>query len=112
MSVDNLVIFVESDLTDRNSRRSQPLPRGRHRMLDTFYETRQYETYIEINIASHNVCCLLDTGCDYSLIPRCLIPREKLYSTEVDVFAANGTRIEILHCTQLRFYVRGLSYND
>jgi hypothetical protein len=66
------------------------------------------ETYMEINFSGQKFNCLLDTGCDFSLIPKRLVPNAKLTPIDMEVFAANGTKISILGCMKMNFTVQGL----
>ena len=43
------------------------------------------EMFIEIDIAGYKHTCLLDTGCDYSLIPQCLVPIATLTLVALDI---------------------------
>jgi len=63
------------------------------------------ETYIEVEILNQLHKCLLDTGCDHSIIPRKLVPTATLEPASVDVKAANGSRINILGLMNIRFAV-------
>src|SRR6266568_2020556 len=65
------------------------------------------ETYMDIVVAGHPYQCLVDTGCDRSLIPRRLVPHARLNQVDIVVFAANGIPIPILGATTLRFTVQG-----
>src|SRR6266516_1960770 len=64
-------------------------------------------TYIEIQLGQSTQKCLLDSGCDYSMIPRRLIPKVPLEPESMDVFAANGSPIKILGSTCLNFKIEG-----
>ena len=66
------------------------------------------ETFIEIDIAGYKHKCLLDTGCDYSLIPRRLVPTAKLGPVDLNIFAANGAPIEILGHMTVEFGINGM----
>src|SRR5467141_429855 len=66
------------------------------------------QTYIEIDIGGRTQHCLIDTGCDHSLMPRKLIPSVPLHPVEVEVFAANGNPIAILGCITMHFKVGDL----
>ena len=56
------------------------------------------ETFIEIDIAGYKHTCLLDTGCNYSLIPRQLVLTATLTLGSLDIYVANEARIDILEC--------------
>src|SRR6266516_448692 len=65
-------------------------------------------TYIEIRIAGVKHKCLLDTGADFSLIPRKLVPQATLYPVQTEIFAANGTKIEVLGEITVAFKLEGI----
>ena len=52
--------------------------------------------------------CLVDTGCDKSVIPLPFIPRAKLRQTSLRLFAANGTEIKVLGAVRFNFRVKGM----
>ena len=66
------------------------------------------ETFIEIDIAGYKRTCLLDTGCDYSLIPRRLVPTARLSPVNLDIYTANGSPIHILGWMTVRFHICGI----
>ena len=66
------------------------------------------ETFIEIDIAGFKQICLLDTGCDYSLIPRFLVPTARLTPVNLDLHAANGSMIHILGSMTVCFFIAGM----
>ena len=74
------------------------------------------ETYLDISlkVGSKNraVSCLLDTGCDKSILPRKYVRRQKLGQAEKTVYAANGTEIPILGVTNLKFMLNGLQLSS
>ena len=63
---------------------------------------------MEIDIAGYKHKCLLDTGCDYSLIPCCLVPTATLDPVQLDIYAANGAPINILGSMTVKFYIQGM----
>ncbi len=65
-------------------------------------------TYIEIMLNGSKHRCLLDTGCDFSLIPKKLIPTAILNPIALDVYAANGSPIKILGVTNCNFHIAGM----
>ena len=65
-------------------------------------------TFIEIEIAAHKQCCLFDTGCAYSIIPRQLVPTMILSPVHMDILAANGAPICILGCMIVKFHIEGM----
>ena len=66
------------------------------------------ETFIEIVIAGYKHKCLLDTECDYSLIPRRLVPTAKLDPVDLDIYAANGASISILGHMKVEFFINDM----
>jgi len=66
------------------------------------------ETYIEVEICNQIHKCLLDTGCDHSIIPRKLVPTTTLEPALVDVTAANGSVINILVHLTIKFAIKGV----
>jgi len=67
------------------------------------------ETYIKVDICNQSHKCLLDTGCDHSIIPRKLVPTATLESAQVEVTAANGSVIPILCHMTINFAIRGVA---
>src|SRR6266496_180773 len=65
------------------------------------------QTYIEADIGGKIVHCLLDTGCDKSLLPRKYIPDVPVQPVTVNVFAANGNPIPVLGSTRMHFKING-----
>jgi len=55
-----------------------------------------YETYIEIDVNGVKIPVLLDTGCDRVLVPRRVVPDADLSPTTVELYEANGSRIDVL----------------
>ena len=66
------------------------------------------ETYLEIDVQGHRCCCLIDTGCDNSIVPRKLVPNAILMPCDKELWAANGTRISVLGQMKLQFSVLGV----
>ena len=64
-------------------------------------------TYLRIVVAGRASVCLLDTGCERSMLPRRYVPYTELAPTDVKVFAANGTKIPVVGTTMVRFEVAG-----
>jgi len=65
-------------------------------------------TYIKVEICNQIHKCLLDTGCDHSIIPRKLVPTPTLEPAPADVTAANGSVINILGHMTIKFTIRGV----
>jgi len=69
------------------------------------HKTAIPETYIEVEICNTTHKCLLDTGCDHSIIPRKLVPTATLEPAPVDVTAANSSAINILSHMTINFSI-------
>ena len=63
--------------------------------------------YLALTLHGRGVYGLLDTGCDTSVISRCVIPNEPLKSTTQKLFAANGTEIALLGEAELTMTMSG-----
>jgi len=72
------------------------------------HKTAVPETYIEVEICNQIHKCLLDTGCDHSIIPRKLVSTATLKPAPVDVTTANGSVINILGHMTIKFAIRGV----
>ena len=62
---------------------------------------------MEIRLAGHTQTCLVDTGCEYTLIPRKLVPDAVIQPAPISIYAANGSRIPISGWTEVQFSVQG-----
>ena len=54
------------------------------------------EVYLNVTVGGRSYHCLVDTGCETSLIPWKLVSNEKLSPTSQRVFAADGGELHIL----------------
>jgi len=72
------------------------------------HKTAVPETYIEVEICNQTHKCLLDTGCDHSIILGKLVPTATLEHAPVDVTAANGSVINILGHLTNKFAIKGV----
>jgi transposase InsO family protein len=70
---------------------------------------RPAEIYASVRIAGKQAVCLLDTGCERSIIGRKLIPDCQLTDTNMNLYAANGTPIPLIGAVQLDFTMDGHS---
>ena len=61
------------------------------------------EIYVDAKVDGRQVICLLDTGCERSIIGRKLVPNLQLTNTEINLFAANGTPIPLCGAVPLKF---------
>ena len=58
------------------------------------------DVYLNVTVGERACRCLVDTGCETSLIPRKLVAKEKLAPASQRVFAADGDELRILgRCT-------------
>jgi len=73
------------------------------------HKTAVPETYIEVEICNLKHNCLLDTGCDHSIIPRKLVLTATLEPAPVVVTAANGSVINILGHMTIKFAIKGVN---
>lgn len=68
-------------------------------------QIRPAEIYVNARVEGKDVVCLLDTGCERSLIGRKLVPERLLNMTNTSLFAANGTPIPVIGSLCLEFYI-------
>ena len=61
------------------------------------------ETYLSMQVGTQSVPCLIDTGCELSLVPLKLVSGSTLEPTSQKVYAANESEISILGKTRLHF---------
>ena len=54
------------------------------------------EVYIQMKIGDENICCLLDSGCQISILPHSLVRGEVLYASSKRMKAANDIEIPVL----------------
>jgi len=73
-------------------------------VLDDSYES-EGRVYLPARIDGRTRYCLLDTGCEMTVIPAKLTRRRKLSQAQKNPIAANGTQIPILGWTTLQAYV-------
>jgi len=66
------------------------------------------DTYIDIDVCGTHHCCLLDTGCEKSLIPAALVPSAEVKPVDFKLYAANNTEIAILGSLRLGFMGQGI----
>jgi len=69
-------------------------------------------TYLKIFVAGRDSTCLLDTGCDLSMLPRRFVPHTPLSPTDIKVYAANGSRIPVMGTVMVRFEVAGVPVHN
>jgi len=69
------------------------------------HKTAVLETYIKVEICNQIPKCLLDPGCDHSIIPQNLVHTATLKPAPVDVTAANGSVINILGHMTIKFAI-------
>ena len=54
------------------------------------------EVYIQMKIGDENICCLLDSGCQISILPHSLVRGEVMYASSKRMKAANDIEIPVL----------------
>ena len=59
-------------------------------------EESAQEVYIQMKIGDENICCLLDSGCQISILPHSLVRGEVLYPPSKRLKAANDIEIPVL----------------
>jgi len=65
------------------------------------------ETYLNIDVDGNTVQCLIDSGCDQSVIGRRMAKSAVLTPTKIELFAANGSPLNVLGTMRLCFKVQG-----
>ena len=63
------------------------------------------EVYLRVGIEGKRVHALLDTGCEFSVMGRSLLPMHPVQPTQFKLFAANGTAIPLLGQTVVKLRV-------
>jgi hypothetical protein len=66
------------------------------------------ETYMDVKINGVTAQCLVDSGCDRSIIARRMVSKARLYPTDVKLTAANGADLNVLGRMRLRFMVQNM----
>jgi len=66
------------------------------------------ETYMDVKAQGCIIPCQIDSGCDYSVIPRRLIPNAVLTPSTMQLTAANSTPISVLGMYRLHFTVQNI----
>ena len=91
-----------------NTQSSLPIGAGRGTVGGVSGLGPHSETYMDVNIGGCIVPCQIDSGCDYSVIPRRLIPNVVLKPTAIELTAANSTPISVLGMYCLHFVVQNM----
>ena len=66
------------------------------------------KAYLEVTIAGRNCVCLLDSGCEVSMQPRRYVQSADLNTTNIKMYAANGTNIPVMGSVRILFTVGGI----
>jgi len=93
---------LQSD--ERNYSHTAKPPDQVRGVLDGSYES-EGKVYLRARIDGRIRYCLLDTGCELTVIPAKLVGKRKLYQANKSLIAANGTQIPISGWTTLQAYV-------
>ena len=69
-----------------------------HNRVGGIFDTEEsaQEVYIRMKIGDENICCLLDSGCQISILPHSLVRGEVLYPPSKRLKAANDIEIPVL----------------
>ena len=65
------------------------------------------EAYIELEIGRQHCVCLLDTGCDVTLFSEPVMKGYQLRESDIELLAANGTRIPVIGTDTVRAKLDG-----
>jgi len=65
--------------------------------------------YLKIRVNGHHVNCLLDSGCEQSIVNSHLIEGLQLEPVNQQLFAANGTAVPVKGAVYLRLTIHGVS---
>ena len=76
--------------------------------INTLSSRRAADVYLHANVYGKRGHCLLDTGCETSVIGRRMIPDLDLQPTTQRLYAANGTEIPLLGQVKISFRLQGL----
>ena len=69
---------------------------------------RGTSVYLKMWFGNTSWLCLLDTGCEKSIIPKKLIGRMQLNESTEELYAANGTKIATVGSVNIPLHVEGL----
>jgi len=87
------------------------LPPEGQRAQGAFSQTLGTRTYLNITVAGRNSTCLLDTGCDLSMLPRRFVPTTPLAPTSIRMYAANGQKIPVMGAVTISFELAAVPVN-
>jgi hypothetical protein len=63
--------------------------------------------FLELQLRTHKIAALLDTGCDHSVCGHNIVPHTKLGKTRQKLFSATGEPVPLLGETTIHFRVNG-----
>jgi len=66
------------------------------------------KAYLDVTVAGHHSICLLDSGCELSMLPRRYVPNADLNPTSMEMYAANGTNIPVIGSVRISFTAGGI----
>ena len=96
-------------LNDRqsNSGRHSTRKRGRHFLRTTIGRT---EVYLPARVFGQTRMCLLDTGCDISILREKMIGNRHMRPSDKKIFAANQTEVKVLGELDVDLRIGGKSF--
>jgi len=65
-------------------------------------------TYLEAQINGRSTYCLLDSGCQFSTLLARFVAHAELELAEIELFAANGSKLPVLGRTNVTLEIQGL----
>ena len=69
---------------------------------------RGMKAYLEVTVAGRHSVCLLDSGCELSMLPRRYVPNANQNPIDIKMYAANGTNIPVLGSVRISFTACGI----
>jgi len=66
------------------------------------------KAYLEVTVAGRHSVCLLDSGCELSMLPRRYVQNADLNPTNIKMYAANGTNIPVMGSVRISFTASGI----
>jgi len=63
------------------------------------------KVYLNVKIRGRSQACLLDSGCEVTVIPSRLVDKHRIRRSSKNLLAANGTKIPVLGYSTLKAYI-------